>query len=62
MRRGSGLGTGIELLSGSLKRLTAPAPVAEDTESTVVFLYSKEKTVRPYAPFDWSALWRNVTL
>jgi hypothetical protein len=44
------------------KRLTAPGAAVEDTESTVVFLYSKEKAVHPYAPFDWSALWRNVTL
>jgi hypothetical protein len=27
----------------SSKRLTAPAAMAEDTEKTTVFLYSKEK-------------------
>jgi hypothetical protein len=38
--------------------LTAPAAVAEDTEKTTVFLYSKEKL----AARAWRHDWSNVTL
>jgi hypothetical protein len=56
----SGLGTGIQVPSNkpSSERLTATAAVAEDTEKTVVFLYSKEKL----AVRAWSHGWPNVTL
>jgi hypothetical protein len=41
----SGLKAGIQVSLSTLgfERLTAPGVVAEDTEKTVVFLYSKEK-------------------
>jgi hypothetical protein len=32
------------------KRLTGPGAAAEDTESTAVFLYSKEKDCRIHRP------------
>jgi hypothetical protein len=56
----SGLGTGIQVPSNkpSSERLTAPAAMAEDTEKTTVFLYSKEKL----AARAWRHYWPNVTL
>jgi len=59
---GSGLGPKRAGLAGLLKRLTGPVQVAEDTESTVVFLYSKEKQCALTRLFDWSAIWRDVIL